>query len=679
MRNIQLKLLLVKAVLIIGFPRSNYNRYLQQSSRYQKVVNRLIACRGVQNTFVMVKAIRTHILNIQAGTPLQHSLCPSVGINKEGMPRLVSFLSELLTGDPWDTRLLMTQQYLTRVLPGHGKASYESITQGPTLPNQSLLKDLRIVVPSIIRFKPGITWTEPHLTTKVGPLGPALDQALNELRFLPSWLVKDQITQGGSEFTQYLRKCQVQVRNLMAPQSVRTPRGSHLRRLSHVLDPEGKVRVIAIFDYWSQTVLKPIHNAFLHMQKGIEADCTFNQTGRLDSISPNPRFYCYDLTTATDRFPLWFQTDQFKIIYGTEKAEAWMRVLVKMDFMTPEGDRLFYQAGQPMGAYSSWPVFSLCHHLVVQIAAQRAGLNLPYANYMLLGDDIVLGDEMVANNYRLIMHDLGVPIDLNKSQVSSDTLEFAKRQVHNKVDVSPAPVRSLTGNVQNNLSGVLAFLQEIGSRWELTTLVTRPVITDLMTTILPGRDVSLPVKRLWESWILPTNRDDPDFRSEKARQCFSFLCQNYLGCSVSEERIWLVLNQLIPMLQISKIQSVIKGNFIAYRKYLLQIISIYNKGTNDGIAVTDNMLAYLVQTIPAQRVSADQANNLQAELDRIEDLIENGSEELILETRPIMGFDPGSITRLPRSRDITPVSSIPKGQKGLVKMYLKSIQSELTD
>jgi hypothetical protein len=53
------------------------------------------------------------------------------------------------------------------------------------------------------------------------------------------------------------------------------------------------------------------------------------------------------------------------------------------------------------------------------------------------------------------------------------------------------------------------------------------------------------------------------------------------------------------MLQISKIQSVIKGNFIAYRKYLLQIISIYNKGTNDGIAVTDNMLAYLVQTIPA--------------------------------------------------------------------------------
>jgi hypothetical protein len=46
-----------------------------------------------------------------------------------------------------------------------------------------------------------------------------------------------------------------------------------------------------------------------------------------------------------------------------------MRVLVKMDFMTPEGDRLFYQAGQPMGAYSSWPVFSLCHHLVVQIAA----------------------------------------------------------------------------------------------------------------------------------------------------------------------------------------------------------------------------------------------------------------------------------------------------------------------
>jgi len=64
-----------------------------------------------------------------------------------------------------------------------------------------------------------------------------------------------------------------------------------------------------------------------------------------------------------------------------------------MPFRTPEGGRIKYNAGQPMGAYSSWPVFALSHHLIVQIAGQRAGFPVPYSNYMLLGDDIVLGDE----------------------------------------------------------------------------------------------------------------------------------------------------------------------------------------------------------------------------------------------------------------------------------------------
>jgi hypothetical protein len=28
-----------------------------------------------------------------------------------------------------------------------------------------------------------------------------------------------------------------------------------------VMDPEGKVRVIAILDYWTQTTLRPLHTA----------------------------------------------------------------------------------------------------------------------------------------------------------------------------------------------------------------------------------------------------------------------------------------------------------------------------------------------------------------------------------------------------------------------------------
>jgi hypothetical protein len=68
-----------------------------------------------------------------------------------------------------------------------------------------------------------------------------------------------------------------------------------------------------------------------------------------------------------------------------------------------------------MGAYSSWPVFALCHHLVVLVAAKRAGFPVTYCNYMLLGDDIVIGDEVVADNYLSIMGELGVTISHDKS------------------------------------------------------------------------------------------------------------------------------------------------------------------------------------------------------------------------------------------------------------------------
>jgi hypothetical protein len=33
-----------------------------------------------------------------------------------------------------------------------------------------------------------------------------------------------------------------------------------IRKITYVDSPEGKKRVIAIFDYWSQTVLKPLHD-----------------------------------------------------------------------------------------------------------------------------------------------------------------------------------------------------------------------------------------------------------------------------------------------------------------------------------------------------------------------------------------------------------------------------------
>lgn len=60
-------------------------------------------------------------------------------------------------------------------------------------------------------------------------------------------------------------------------------------------------------------------------------------------------------------------------------------------------------------------MFALCHHLIVLVAAVRSGFPASYSNYMLLGDDIVIGDKDVANNYILIMTELGVQVSHDKS------------------------------------------------------------------------------------------------------------------------------------------------------------------------------------------------------------------------------------------------------------------------
>lgn len=55
----------------------------------------------------------------------------------------------------------------------------------------------------------------------------------------------------------------------------------------------------------------------------------------------------------------------------------------------------------------------------------------------MLGDDIILFDEVVAKTYLSLMEGIGVGITLSKSVVSNnETIEFAKVTGYNGVDVS---------------------------------------------------------------------------------------------------------------------------------------------------------------------------------------------------------------------------------------------------
>lgn len=86
-----------------------------------------------------------------------------------------------------------------------------------------------------------------------------------------------------------------------------------------------------------------------------------------------------------------------------------------------------YSVGNPMGFYSSWASFAVAHHYVMFECCAR--LKIPYkeAKYVLLGDDILIGDRQLASAYLEMITSLGVEISSIKTHQSADLFEFAKR------------------------------------------------------------------------------------------------------------------------------------------------------------------------------------------------------------------------------------------------------------
>ncbi|XP_020970766.1 LOW QUALITY PROTEIN: uncharacterized protein LOC110268590, partial [Arachis ipaensis] len=120
-----------------------------------------------------------------------------------------------------------------------------------------------------------------------------------------------------------------------------------------------------------------------------------------------------------------------------------------------------FLAGQPLGYYGSWALFSLSHHFVMWLAAKMAYPNrvTPFKDYAILGDDVLITDGNVASHYREILSKLGVQIWISDSKsITSHTgcIEFAKRfwVKGMQVDLTPISVRALTGvNSSIGLSG----------------------------------------------------------------------------------------------------------------------------------------------------------------------------------------------------------------------------------
>jgi len=227
--------------------------------------------------------------------------------------------------------------------------------------------------------------------------------------------------------------------------------GSGYGKISFLQEGSAKARVVCTPSAWIQAGFRPLADFLDIGTRILEAQqfgnpsllglsCRFDQNsgGYLLSqwLGEGLSMYSFDLSSATDRFPLQLQTS---FLDGIGLAE-WGKALEELsrgkfemrEYPSPSRNDSrkeraqkaslvkahlpefwTYTVGQPMGLCCSMSLFHLTHYFLLQCEASR--LNLKEKSFAVLGDDVIIGNKLLAESYRGILNRLGVDIPEGKS------------------------------------------------------------------------------------------------------------------------------------------------------------------------------------------------------------------------------------------------------------------------
>lgn len=328
-----------------------------------------------------------------------------------------------------------------RVAPSH---DISTVITPPTR-DEKLLEDILNFIPGWVKSLnktlsfPSMKY---HFTVKRGPNGPALATSDSDLTAIDN----------DTELSRAIKTVSVELNDLIPPgeqfNRSKSEKAIH-SRLTQFPEKAGKTRTIAVVDYYSQRALFPLHRALMDLLSSLETDGTMshmNVGNYVKEITKLKGFVeTFDLTAFTDRFP---REIQEKLLYelceNKELAKAWWTILANRTFtVTWSGEEVTYAAGQPMGAYASWPLCSLAHHAVVEYTRSKRA-------YRLIGDDVAITDKRSASLYSDVIQRLGVEVNPYKGTRSEQgnlysSAEIAKRLYLNGEDLTPLTPGKILG------------------------------------------------------------------------------------------------------------------------------------------------------------------------------------------------------------------------------------------
>lgn len=454
-------------------------------------IKRLVSKSGWNFTFLYLKETTRLLIRALSGSP-EPTYLSGIVVSRDsrGLPRIIPInLRDLFAAvdtNQYVVRSVLTLLSVYRVFPTKPAVSLDTITS----PFNGVAKTLLNLRPAVDEIcKSSFKLRAAHLI-KLETSGPnasksAWSSSLDSLAFIhkPRLLleyVRYCIHSGNVRFALWLLM-------LIAIGSVPyfvfltlgLVRPLAVGKLGVVLDQAGKARVIAICSYWLQLILKPLHNSLFEILKRLKTDGTFDQHAPLDILiskgTPGSKFHCFDLSAATDRLPLELQVDILNILQKG-LGDRWKSVL-SFPWIY-RGKSILYSVGQPMGAYSSWGMLAVTHHVIIRYCSLKCGIK-DFDLYAVLGDDVVIMHDDVAREYLHTMQILGVSINLSKSIVSSRFAEFAKVWRGPSLDLTPmGPGLLLRSLRDSKFKGVL-----LGEAVRLNLLESLPQLLGLISSL----------------------------------------------------------------------------------------------------------------------------------------------------------------------------------------------------
>lgn len=251
-----------------------------------------------------------------------------------------------------------------------------------------------------------------------------------------------------------------------------TPRSRSKTTLGEVLvtqEPGFKARFYLQPHLWLQHVLEPMKKALMGYLTVLPWDGTHDQRVADEHIkarlSSGGLVHSFDLSDATNLFPLDLQMDVLRRICHPDD----MRVLEFFEYVARseygfEDGVIRWTRGQALGLGPSFPMFALTHgHLLRYLNGGNHD-----DKFFVIGDDVVILDNDLADKYRQALDDLELDYSPHKTLVSDQVAEFAGMLFTRKEQFRVPKWKGLRGENLLDLAMIHGpgFLKVLPKRWQ---------------------------------------------------------------------------------------------------------------------------------------------------------------------------------------------------------------------